>query len=51
MPTSIFGPWQMVLDMTKYQGPFGVDQMSYGYFGQDQMSASPLRWLLELEVQ
>ena len=22
----------------KQQGPFGMDQMPYGYFGQDQMS-------------
>lgn len=27
-------------DRTKYQGPFGTDQMSYGCFGQDQMSAN-----------
>ena len=25
---SIFGPCQMVLERTKYQGPFGMDQMS-----------------------
>ena len=24
-------------NMTKYQGPFGVDQMSNGHFGQKQM--------------
>lgn len=35
---SIFGLYQMVLDRTKYQGPFGMDQMSYGCFGQDPKS-------------
>ena len=30
----------MVLDRTKYQGHFGMDQMSYGCFGEDQMSAT-----------
>ena len=27
----------MVLDRSKYQGPTGLDQMSYGCFGQDRM--------------
>ena len=48
---SIFGPCQMVLDRTKYQRPFGVDQKSpwtfwtgpnmtkyQGPFGVDQIS-------------
>ena len=34
---SIFGPCQMVLDRTKYQGPYGVGQMSPWMSGQDQM--------------
>ena len=29
-----------ILDRTKYQGPLDMDQMSYGHFGQDQMSAN-----------
>ena len=37
MSMSIFGPCQMVLDKTKYQGPFGMDQMSYGHLRQDKM--------------
>ena len=37
---SIFGLCQMVLDRTKYQVPFGLDQMFYGRFGQDQTSAN-----------
>lgn len=35
---SKFGPCQMVLDSAIYQGHFGVDQISYRRFGQDQMS-------------
>ena len=27
-----------VLDRSKYEGCFGVEQMSYGHFGQDQVS-------------
>lgn len=26
---SIFGPFRMVLDRTKYKGHFGMEQMSY----------------------
>ena len=29
-----------VLDRAKCQGPFGMDQMSYGHLRQDQMSAN-----------
>ena len=29
-----------VLDGTKFQEPFGVNQMSYGHFGQDRMSTN-----------
>ena len=34
--------WFMLndFDKTKYQGPFGMDKMSYGCFGQDQTSAN-----------
>ena len=43
-----------VLDRTECQGPFGVDQMSYERFGQDQMSANlskqkePQKWMRTL---
>lgn len=30
-----------VLDRAKFKGPFGVDQMFYVHFGQNQMSANP----------
>lgn len=33
-----------ILDMTKSQGPFGVDHKSYGRFGQDQMSCRASGW-------
>ena len=46
----IFGPFwnhsawtkclMYVLDRTKFQEHFGVDQMSYGHFGQGQISAN-----------
>jgi len=47
-----------VLDKTewscKYQGPFSVDQMSYGHFGQDQMSCKGfviyISWLIYFAV-
>lgn len=31
-----------VLDGTQFQGPFGMDQMSHGHFGEDQMSCKVL---------
>ena len=30
-----------IVDRTKFQGPFGMDQMSYGPLRQDPMSANP----------
>lgn len=33
-------------DRTKYQGPFGMDKMSYGCFGQDQTSANHRKSLI-----
>ena len=38
MSMNIFDPGQVVLDRTKYQVCFSVDQMSYGCFGKEQMS-------------
>ena len=35
---SIFGSCQVILDRTKYQQSFGVDQTSYGCFEQNQVS-------------
>lgn len=29
-----------ILDRTKFKGPSGIDQNSYGHFGQDQMLAN-----------
>lgn len=37
-----------VSDGNKFQGPFGVHQMSYGHFGQDKMSAN---WLEKKYLQ
>ena len=44
---SIFGSCWIVLGRTKYQGAFGMDQISYGHFAPDQRSAYQLvLWLL-----
>lgn len=37
MYMSIFRPWKTVLDRTNSQGAFGVDLISAGCFGQEQM--------------
>ena len=31
-----------VLDRTTFLGPFGMNQMSYVHFGQDQMITNPV---------
>lgn len=38
LSVSIFGSCQVILDRTKYQRSFGVDQTSYGCFEQNQVS-------------
>ena len=43
---SVFGLFHNVLHRTNYQGPFGVEHMSYGCFGQDKISAKYLILLL-----
>lgn len=36
-----------LLDGVKFQGPYGMDQMSHGPLGQDQMSANHLHPVLK----
>ena len=38
-----------VLDRTKFQGPSGMDQISSGHFGQDQMSRKRIPLLFFLQ--
>lgn len=39
---SIFGSCQVILDRTKYQGSFGVDQTSYGFLNRTKYPAKAL---------
>lgn len=40
-----------IVDRTKVQEPFGVDQNAFGHFGQDQTSAHPEGHQVEPSVE